>query len=125
MSGSTVTVECWGCRKSETHPIVHGEEYEKQQQEMADRGWRRRAFGVSEWDKGPWFCSEDCAHHSYNARQAESYWKQQEELKAQKEFEKYCKDNDTAEYGLLGIMAFAAILIGAAVFTECIHARLP
>lgn len=80
----TCTVECWGCRKSETHPILHGEEYEALMEDMAARGWRRKAFWPVNWDKGPWFCSEDCATNSYNAKQAEEYWQQ-------KEFEEYCK----------------------------------
>lgn len=93
MSGGTATTTCWGCRKSETHPIVHGEEFKKQREEMASRGWRRRQFWPSpHWDKGPWFCSEDCATESYNAKQAEEYWAKEDQKRRDEEFQKYCQE---------------------------------
>jgi hypothetical protein len=123
---ATVTVECWGCRKSETHPMVHGEEFEKQREaDMAERGWRRRAFGPPSWDKGPWFCSEDCAYNSYNARQAEEYWKEQEDALAQKEFENYCREEADFKFAIMGLLAFLTILAVGAALGDCIHARLP
>lgn len=91
MSG-TATVQCWGCRKSETHPIVHGEEFERQREEMESRGWRRRSFGPPSWDKGPWFCSHECATESYNAKQAEAYWEEEDQKVRDEEFQKYCKE---------------------------------
>lgn len=124
MSGSTITVTCWGCHKSETHPLLHGEEFEKQRQDMEDRGWRRRAFGPSSWDKGPWFCSGECAHESYNAKRAEAYWQNKDEEDRQKEFEKYCKEEADARTPLLAIMVFATILVVGAALGDCIHARL-
>jgi hypothetical protein len=119
MSGSTVTVTCWGCDKSETHPMKHGAEDQAQKEEWASRGWRRKAFWSPNWDKGPWFCSDDCANHSYNAVQANEYWQQE----AQKEFEAYCKETE-AKRGvyLFMITIFAAISI--VMLGECIYARL-
>lgn len=113
MTGSTVTVTCWGCRKSETHPLVHGEEFDKQRQDMEDRGWRRRAFGPPSWDKGPWFCSGECAHESYNAVQAEEYWKNKDEEDRQREFQKYCRETKVPNYYVI----VYAILLGAALST--------
>jgi len=117
--GSTVTVTCWGCNKSETHPMVRGEESEAQLQEWASRGWRRRAFWSPNWDKGPWFCSEECATNSYNAKEAAKYWEEH----AQKEFEAYCKSAEAnrmlLKFGVLFLVFVLAILTG-----ECIHAGI-
>jgi len=118
MSG-IVYLECWGCRKSEQHPLTHGTEYKAQQEEWASRGWRRKAFWSPNWDKGPWFCSDDCANHSYNAVQANEYWTQH----AQKEFEAYCKKAATKRgilmFSILVFALFSTLLLG-----ECIYARL-
>ena len=106
MNGSTVTVTCWGCRKSETHPMVHGEEFEKQRLDMEERGWFRRPFGPSSWDKGPWFCSQECGYESYNAKQAEEYWINKDEEDRQREFQKYCRETNPP-----WIMLFVIIMI--------------
>ncbi len=115
----TCTVECWGCRKSETHPILHGEEYDKLMADMAARGWRRRAFWSPNWDKGPWFCSEDCAQNSHNAKAAQQYW----EERGQKEFEEYCRKTSAKRAFLtLGIMI--AAFISTILLGEYLYARL-
>ncbi len=83
---SYFTVVCWGCNKMETHPWHGpGPANDAIEKDMEERGWRRRAFWQSDWDKGPWFCSHECAHDSANAKYAEEYWQQ-------KEFERYCRE---------------------------------
>jgi hypothetical protein len=109
----TCTVQCWGCNKSETHPIVHGDEYDKQMADLAARGWRRRAFWSPNWDKGPWFCSEDCAYNSYNAKRAEEYWEK-------KEFEKYCNEAVIPPYFWAPLM-FVGVLLAAMLLGDCLH----
>ena len=113
---STSIVTCWGCRKSETHPILHGEEYEALMADMAARGWRRRAFWPANWDKGPWFCSEDCATNSYNAKEAEEYWRQ-------KEFEEYCQKTEVPVFFWLaaGLLAF---MMSGLLIERCFNAGL-
>lgn len=112
----TSTVQCWGCHKSETHPIVHGKEYEKQMSDLAARGWRRKAFWSPNWDKGPWFCSDDCANNSFNARRAQKYWEEH----AQKEFEAYCKSKEhnrmLLKFGAIILGLFLAILTGEFIY---------
>jgi hypothetical protein len=112
MSGSTITITCWGCHKSETHPMLHGEEGEKQMEELADRGWMRRSFGPSSWDKGPWFCSQECAHESYNAKQAEAYWENKDEEDRQREFARYCRETQLPKiyFAIFGV--FIALIMG-------------
>lgn len=118
MSGSTVTVTCYGCHKSETHPMVHGDEDKAQREEWASRGWQRRAFmGLPSWDKGPWFCSSECAHESFNALAIEEYWKNKDEEDRQREFQKYCRETKipkyfTIVYAILLGMAIATFLLG-------------
>lgn len=117
---STVTVQCWGCNKSETHPMLHGEEMEMQRQEMAEQGWRRKAFWPSNhpvmgWDKGPWFCSDECADNSYNAKQAEEYWHHEE-------FVDYCRKNEPSTFKiffLIGIVVVFGCFLG-----ECFNAGI-
>jgi len=72
---SYCTFQCWGCRKSEAYPILHDKEWETLLADMVAKGWRRRAFWPPNWDEGPWFCSENCATNSVNAKEAEKYWK--------------------------------------------------
>lgn len=116
---STFTVTCWGCNYSETHPYGGpGEDYDSRIAEMKARGWQRREFGPG---ADPWFCSHNCAYQSYNAQQCEQWW-------ADKEFQEYCNRKliHPRYYGLLGIAAFAAILVLAALITPWIqHVRLP
>jgi len=113
MSGPTVTVICWGCNQSETHPMKHGEEYELQLQELAERGWVRRSFGPSSWDKGQLFCSQECAYESYRAKQAEEWWTQNDERERQVEFQKYCRFASASRYYLVGWV----ILLGISLAT--------
>lgn len=108
MSKSYFTVQCWGCKKSETHSPIVGPEADAAIADMEARGWRRRAFWPDSWDKGPWFCGEDCATNSYNAKQAEEYWRQ-------KEFEEYCQKTKVPVFfwlavGLVGFMASSFLI---------------
>lgn len=86
MTGATSTYTCWGCNRAETVPSLRGDEHEIQQAEMAVRGWQRRAFWPNNWDKGPWFCSSECAHESFNAKQVEEWWANKAERERQTEF---------------------------------------
>ncbi len=109
---STITVTCWGCNRAETHPMKLYAEYAIQLEEMASRGWVRRAFGPkSDWDKGPWFCSLECAHESYNAKRAEAWWVAQADEVRHKEFQSYCQETDIPKvyFALFGI--FIAIIL--------------
>lgn len=100
-------VQCWGCGISETHPWNGpGEEHDAIVEDMKARGWMRRAFWPDNWDKGPWFCSENCAYDSYNAKQAEEYW-------AQKEFENYCQNTKVPSF-FWAVILFLAILFSSA-----------
>lgn len=105
------TIQCWGCNKCITRPYTNHEDLEKQTELLKVAGWRRREFGPN---ASPWFCSEDCAYNSYNAKRAEEWW-------AQKEFHEYCqKSADGA-----GKVLFVIILIAIAVlFGVCSYARL-
>lgn len=123
MSTSSFTVECWGCRKSETHSPVVGPEADAALADMMARGWRRKAFWPDNWDKGPWFCSEDCASNSYNAKQAEEYWKNKDEEERQREFEKYCKE--TKIMGpFIYFAVVTALIIASILFSGCPDVRL-
>lgn len=116
MSESNFTISCWGCNYSETHPWNGlGLKYDTTIEEMKSRGWARRTFAPG---AAPWFCSYDCAFYSLNAKQAEQLW-------ADEEFKKVCDKQiiHPQYYGLLTIIAFVGILILAALFGECIHAR--
>jgi hypothetical protein len=99
--------------------MLHGAEEKAQKEEWASRGWRRKAFWAPSWDKGPWFCSEECATNSHNAKQAQAYW----EAEGQKEFETYCKcaahGRGVRLFTTLVFALFATVLLG-----ECIYARL-
>jgi hypothetical protein len=110
------TVQCWGCNKIETRGYHNQEEADYQTNLLKLQGWRRRVFGGN-INASPWFCGEDCATNSYNAKQAEEWWRQ-------KEFEEYCNRRiiHPRYYGLLGITAFAIILMLAAFLSECVHA---
>jgi len=110
---STVTVTCWGCNASETHPMRSRLEYFAEVEDLFSRGWMRRAFTQSSWDRGPWFCSEECAYESFNAKRAEEYEKNKELDRERREFEKYCRDTAIprtyfAVFGLLvaGLSAY-------------------
>jgi hypothetical protein len=114
MSQSTFTVQCWGCYRSETHPYSGYEDSEAKIEEMKSRGWRRHKFGPG---ADPWFCCENCALNSYNSLQAKEWW----DRKAYEEEQETAFIPDRMK-GLLGIAAFAGILVLAALFSECIHA---
>jgi len=108
--------ECWGCRKMESHGYNTEAEYQAQHDDMAARGWRRKSFGPPSWDKGPWFCSEDCTTNSYNAKQAKEYWRQ-------KEFEEYCKKTKVPVFFWLAV-GFMVFLVGSILIERCFNAGL-
>lgn len=114
---SSFTVQCWGCGYSETHPWNGpGKEYDASMEDLKARGWRRRAFWPDNWDKGPWFCSEDCAYNSYNAKRAEEYWNE-------KTFQEYCQKT-AIPFVFLGPLLFAVIAIATMALGDCLHAGL-
>jgi hypothetical protein len=65
------TVQCWGCDKSVTLPYESFEDHQHKIEVLKVQGWRRVLFGPG---AEPWFCSEDCALYSYNARKAKEWW---------------------------------------------------
>ena len=65
------TIQCWGCNKAVTRPYSGHDDVQHKIELLKMGGWRRREFGPN---ASPWFCSDDCATNSYNARQAEEWW---------------------------------------------------
>lgn len=65
------TIQCWGCGKCVTRGYHDHEESQAQTELLKKDGWMRRRFGPG---ADPWFCSEDCAFNSYNARTAWEWW---------------------------------------------------
>lgn len=112
---ATFTVQCWGCYRSETHPYSGMEDQDQKTEEMKTRGWRRHKFGPG---ADPWFCSEECALHSFNAVRAKEWW----DRKAYEEEQEHALVPDRMK-GLLAIFLFAFILTVSALLSECIHAR--
>lgn len=102
----TFTIRCWGCNHEETHPWNGpGLEHDALMQELKWYGWIRRPFYKSDWDQGPWFCSEDCAYHSYNAIQAEQYWRDVE-------FQAYCRKTRVPIYMWIPIILATVFACG-------------
>jgi hypothetical protein len=64
-------LQCWGCNRAATLESCNQEDYDAQLKNLVRQGWRRRIFGTN---ASPWFCSEDCACNSYNAKRAEEWW---------------------------------------------------
>lgn len=113
----TFTVRCWGCDNSETHSWNGpGPEHDTMVEEMKSRGWMRRSIYKSDWDQGPWFCSDECAYYSYNAVQAEQYWRDEE-------FKEYCQQTKIPLYMWLPLI-FAGLLAFGSILGECFHAGL-
>ncbi len=113
----TFTVRCWGCNCEEKHPWNGpGPEHDAMVEELKAKGWTRRKFYESTWDDGPWFCSDDCAHNSYNAVQAEQYWRDEE-------FKEYCQQAKIPFYMWLPLL-LAGLLAFGTMLGECLHARL-
>lgn len=113
----TFTVRCWGCDNSETHSWNGpGPEHDAMVEEMKSRGWMRKALYKSDWDQGPWFCSDECAYYSYNAVQAEQYWRDEE-------FKEYCQQTKIPFYMWLPLI-FAGLLAFGSILGECFHAGL-
>jgi hypothetical protein len=119
MMSATFTIQCWGCSKSVSCLYDSFDDEQQKLQELKNLGWRRRAFWSPNWDKGPWFCSDECATHSHNAQQAAKYWEEH----AQKEFEAYCKNAETNRT-LLKFGVFFLVFVLAVLTGECIHAGI-
>lgn len=103
--------QCWGCYQSVEMPYDSFEDMQNKTEVLKAQGWRRRTFG-NNINASPWFCCEDCAMNSYNAKRAEEWW-------AQHEFEEYCKKAIIPPQ-LYPIMIFAGILIlGALLSVWC------
>lgn len=68
---SSFIIKCFACGKSECHGYGDETEVDFHKEDMMARGWFRRAFVLSSWDKGPWFCSKDCGYYSPIALRAE------------------------------------------------------
>ena len=49
----------------------------------------------------------------------------EEDDEAQKEFEKYCREEADIKAALLGLLFFFAVLATSVAIGECLHARLP
>jgi hypothetical protein len=94
------TLQCWGCNKAVTRPYSDHDDVQHKIELLKLGGWRRREFGPN---ASPWFCSEDCAINSYNAKQAEEWW-------AKHNWEEYCR-NAIIPPALWAPLAFAGILI--------------
>lgn len=93
-------MQCWGCNKMESHPYTDHEDMERTTKLCEQRGWRRRTFGNCA-AASPWFCSEDCALHSYNAVRAEEWWANKE----------YQRQDAKFRFGFLGVFA-GVIMLG-------------
>lgn len=107
------TIQCWGCNKAVTRPYSGHDDIQHKVEMLKVAGWRRREFGPN---ASPWFCSEDCATNSYNAKQAEEWW-------AQKEFKEYCQKAAIPPI-FWGPLLFATVLIAAALLGECFNAGI-
>lgn len=99
------TIQCWGCNKAVSRPYSSYEDSQQKTEALKTEGWRRRTFGGNP-NASPWFCSEDCAMNSYNAKQAEQWW-------ADKEFQEYSqKSAHNAGIALFVLMLAVIILFG-------------
>ena len=109
------TIQCWGCNKSEIRPYSDYEDSQEKIEELKAEGWRRRIFGGNP-NASPWFCSEDCAMNSYNAKQCEEWW-------AKHQFEEE-EANRIIPMRFWPILIFAGVLVFSAFLGECIRAGI-
>lgn len=103
------TVQCWGCNKAVTRPYSGHDDAQHKIELLQMGGWRRREFGPN---ASPWFCSEDCAMNSYNAKQAEEWWAKH----------KFRQENDARIIPIQfwPILIFAGVLtLGALISSWC------
>lgn len=99
---STFYMMCWGCNRTLPRPYFGEEDYARQIQELMTMGWQRRVFGPG---ADPWFCSDDCAHNSANAKRAEAWWANK---KNKEEVSLYLT---IAGSGMLLLVGLAALLV--------------
>ena len=71
MTKAFFTMQCWGCGKCVTRGYHDHEEAQMQTELLKKDGWRRHKFGPG---ADPWFCGEECALYSHNARTAKEWW---------------------------------------------------
>ena len=107
------TIQCWGCNKAVTRPYSSHEDIQHKIELLKMGGWRRREFGPN---ASPWFCSEDCAMNSYNAKRAEEWW-------AKEKFHQE-EENRIIPMRFWPILIFAGVLTAAAFLGECFHAGI-
>ena len=112
-------IQCWGCDKMIQREYNCQSDHEAAINDIKSKGWRRKAFWSPNWDKGPWFCSDDCVNESHNAKEAQKYW----EVEGQKEFEKYCRD-PRINRGLLIFGAILFAIVSTLMLGEYISAKL-
>lgn len=112
---ATFIIQCWGCSKLESRTYICYQDSDAQIEELKSQGWMRRAFWEPNWDKGPWFCSNDCAYNSFNAKRAE-------ELQRQTEFEKVVKETPIPKIVFIPIV-FAAVLVVVLFLRGVFYAR--
>lgn len=67
------TITCWGCDQTVSQEYSSYEDSRDKIEKLKEQGWRRREFAPH---ADPWFCSENCALHSYNAVNAERIWQE-------------------------------------------------
>ena len=106
------SIQCWGCNQSVEMPYSSFEDYQNKVEVLKAQGWRRRMFG-NNINATPWFCSEDCAMNSYNAKQAEEWWAK----------ENFRQENDKRIIPIQfwPILIFAGVLILGALITSWCH----
>jgi len=117
---ATFTIECWGCRRSVSRPYTDYDDSQQKLEELKAEGWCRRAFGPKgapqNWDEGPWFCSKECAYSSYNAVQAEEYWRDED-------FKDYCQEANIPP-ALWGALFFIGLIMFCTMLGDCFHAGI-
>lgn len=89
------TIQCWGCNKAVTHPYSNHDDIQRQIELLKVAGWKRREFGPG---ASPWFCGDDCANNSYNAKRAEEWW-------ATKKYQENAERNKALTILAIGILA--------------------
>lgn len=113
---ATFWIKCWGCNKTvSSGEYDDSDQYELKLNQFKKEGWLRREFGPN---ASPWFCGEECAYHSMNAKTAEEWWSK---YKQEKKYEEYC-DNAIIHpryYGILGILFVAIIMFLLATLGSC------
>lgn len=102
---STFYMVCWGCNKTLPRLYISQEDYDRQIQELMMMGWQRRTFGPA---ADPWFCSKECAHNSYNAKTAETWWAKK---RAKDKMNRLVVQVIAGGYLLVGLIVFMVAVI--------------